>query len=398
MARKLANWLEGYLSYTKRGESPHLYKVWSALSALSAVTRRQTFIEWEGLLFPNIYVVLIGPPGVRKSTATRPAAELLRRVGVPLSSDAVTREALIGEMDATKVAAVGMPAKYDATEICSLSTFSSELAVFMKHVDREFITLLTDWFDCQAPWRYTTKKSGANHIPSVYYSLIGGITPENLSQVFPVEAIQGGFMSRCMLVHGAANAGKTHFPQKTASENKLFALLENDLAHIGQLQGEFSRTSAWDDEWYKWYDSHDSIRFKHKNLAYYTNRRPIHLLKLNMLMSLACRDDLMLDVDVFQASQALLAMVEKEMARVFDGYGRLDYSSVVPQVCQALLQHRKIGHAQLFSMFVKDLTPVEFSNILLALKQNGDVTNYKEDGKNIWEVRDGITELRVGDN
>src|SRR5438309_523994 len=71
--REAGNWLAAYLEYTKESESPDAYHVWTALSSIASVARRNVWLD-QGiyLLYPNLYVALVGPPGrTGKSTAIR---------------------------------------------------------------------------------------------------------------------------------------------------------------------------------------------------------------------------------------------------------------------------------------------------------------------------------------
>src|SRR2546427_12238432 len=71
--REAGNWVAAYMEYTKESESPDAYHVWTALSSLASVARRNIWLD-QGiyLLYPNLYVALVGPPGrTGKSTAIR---------------------------------------------------------------------------------------------------------------------------------------------------------------------------------------------------------------------------------------------------------------------------------------------------------------------------------------
>ena len=100
MARKLNDWIDSYLEYTKNSEPPDLYKEWVAVSVVASILQRKCSLPWGDITFyPNMYIVLTGPSGkARKSTAMGPGMKLLRDMGVKLAAESITREALIREL------------------------------------------------------------------------------------------------------------------------------------------------------------------------------------------------------------------------------------------------------------------------------------------------------------
>ena len=89
--RQLDDWLESYLQYTKKSESPTQYHLWSGISAIASVLRRKCFCNWglRGYIYPNFYVALVGPPGGRKGTAMKIAKEMVQDLGIPTGSDSL---------------------------------------------------------------------------------------------------------------------------------------------------------------------------------------------------------------------------------------------------------------------------------------------------------------------
>ncbi|KKL23906.1 hypothetical protein LCGC14_2420760, partial [marine sediment metagenome] len=71
MKRQLGNWIRAYMEYTLDTESPDTYHFWTALTMLGASTKRQVWLDMKmlGPVFPNFYVILVGPSGARKSAA-----------------------------------------------------------------------------------------------------------------------------------------------------------------------------------------------------------------------------------------------------------------------------------------------------------------------------------------
>jgi len=126
---ELEDWYEGWLHYMKDSEAPLLYNKWVAISMLAAVLERKVFLSWDKLIYPNFYIVLVGPPGCRKGTAMSPGRAVLDEMNVKLAADATTKEKLASRLeDATDnfEAADGQIYPYAAMTI-----FSEEFTVFL---------------------------------------------------------------------------------------------------------------------------------------------------------------------------------------------------------------------------------------------------------------------------
>ena len=73
---------ELYLKYTEDTEAPVVFHRWSFLSAVSALMGRKCYFPFgEGRIFPNLYCMMIGNPGTRKSSAIKPVKKLLAEIG-----------------------------------------------------------------------------------------------------------------------------------------------------------------------------------------------------------------------------------------------------------------------------------------------------------------------------
>src|SRR5687767_6761146 len=98
--RRLSDWISAYLEYADDTEPPLSYHTWIGLSTIASALQRRVFLRWGyDTIFPNLYVVLIGPSGrCRKGTAMRLGYNILKEVQVKIASESIIREALIRNM------------------------------------------------------------------------------------------------------------------------------------------------------------------------------------------------------------------------------------------------------------------------------------------------------------
>ena len=88
MSRELDDWISSYLRYVQNTEPPGMYHLWCAITTISAILQRKCRLEWGSLtFFPNMYVVLVGPPAARKGTSMNLARGFLEDLQIKASAD-----------------------------------------------------------------------------------------------------------------------------------------------------------------------------------------------------------------------------------------------------------------------------------------------------------------------
>ncbi|KKK87178.1 hypothetical protein LCGC14_2755840 [marine sediment metagenome] len=139
MSRVLKDWITRYLDFVENTEPSLLYKEWTAISVVAAALQRKCYLPWGHLTFyPNMYIVLVGPPGSRKNTAMDTGHNFLRDANIKLAADAVTRAGLVQELDAAQHAELSDKGlKVHA----SLTVFSEELSVFFGYDERQMVAV-----------------------------------------------------------------------------------------------------------------------------------------------------------------------------------------------------------------------------------------------------------------
>lgn len=168
MSRIVPDWIDGYMFYVDNSEPPESFHRWCAISVIAACLQRKCVVKWGTLKFyPNFYIVLVAPSGeARKGTAMGFAKDLLVDVGVRMTSESVTRAALVKELkDSVEKIGEDMTSPRFHS---SITIFSPELAVFLGQNDSQFISDITDWYDCghgpKGTWTYRTIGRGDEKI------------------------------------------------------------------------------------------------------------------------------------------------------------------------------------------------------------------------------------------
>jgi len=291
-----------------------------------------------------------------------PGQAFLRRIGVEISPEAVTREQLIRRLRASGSHRIDgiSPALH-----ASLTVFSSELTVFLGYDSQQLIADLCDWYDCGDKWSYETKNAGQDHITNVWVNLIGATTPRLLQTTLPQDAFGGGLTARMIFINEIYKGKTVTIP---SLEMELEEPLLHDLEQINMLAGEFSRTSEYLKLYSEWYESEEANPpFNDYRFDGYISRRATHVRKLSMIMSASRGDDMQLTVMDLRRAITELELAEKKMSTVFSGVGRSDLAGVTRAVMTTIATYKVISRGELQSKFIDDITSGELDEIIKAL-------------------------------
>ena len=370
MPRQLkGTWLDGYLEYTDNTEPSTLYKKWVGISVIAACLQRKCCLQWGlSALYPNLYIVLVGPSGVsRKGTAMGPGLGLLRKLNIKLAAEATTREALIRRLKLSitdSYTDVRTGQLVDAHN--SITIFSPELTVFLGYDNKQLMSDLTDWYDCSSPWEYNTKdKKLADLIPATWVNLIGATTPDLLQATLTREAVGGGLTSRIIFVFSDRKSKLVPVPFQNEAEKELYKDIARDLEAIRMWRGSFSVTEKFIEDWIPWYSAHETdVPFSDERFAAYFSRRPTHILKLSMILNASRDGGMVITHDDLHEAIKILTETEVEMQRSFGGVGGAKNAAIADRVLKEIIDKGEVNFSDLLAKFHYDVDRRDMAEII----------------------------------
>lgn len=376
MERQLDNWLERYIEFTQNSEPPLLYHLWTGIVAISSCMQRKCYINWghEQVIYPNMYVVLVGPPGGRKGTAMKIGKSLVQSVDVPLSSDSLgSVQALYNEIKLTEQIYID-PKDSLEYKHKSLSVWSEEFQVFLSSSDPRFIINVTDLFDCPKIWRYASIGRGHEDLSNCFLTIFGATTPSSLQSNLTQDAVGGGLISRIIFVVGYGKAKKVPITLLSKEEEDLRNDLYTDLELIKNISGEYTATQQFLSMYSDWYMSKDSTAGVDDNkFVGYNDRRALHLRKLCLICAASESNERVLHIRHFERALHILQMTEQEMPNAFHGIGTAQHSQVFVNIMQFLKSTGTIEWAKLLKRFQLDVDAYYLERIIDSLVQSKDV-------------------------
>lgn len=367
MTRHLGDWLDAYLHFTEETEPCELFRSWVGISVIAAALQRKCFLKWGSQTwYPNLYIVLVGPPGEpRKGTAMASGYSLLHGLNLRMSADRLTPEYFIKELSSCLTTTQFDTGKF--MNHCSLTVFSKELTVFIGYKNSQFLADLTDLYDCADNWSYRTKGGGQFEVTGAWLNMLAATTPEQIQAALPAEAIGGGFASRVLFIY-ADKRGKT-VPMPLEDE-ELKQKLIADLEEIALLSGSFRATNEYvlaRTEWYVNERPEDQVIQDARFAAYYS-RKASTATKLSMILCASrCEDMKLREIDFVNAVN-MLNEAEVSMPRALSGVGKSDYAEVLPLLMEEILKHKEVSMSHLMRRFSHDTTQFHLMKMIETLE------------------------------
>jgi len=377
------NFLYDYRLYTSGNEAHPTYHTFCSLVALSSIISRRVWLDMSYFtIYPNLYVVLVGPPGNRKSSAMSLTKSLLRELAViPFSGECISKEKLVEDMVEQERQIEGLDAKYKNQRIYSpMTAIVTELSEFLAISQANMIGFLTDVYD-QEFYEHKTKNKGTAVVNGPFLNLLACTTPAWITTYLRSDIISGGFSRRTLFVFETEKNSRNPFPKVTPEMAQALSRVVKHANKLLNVKGPF----VWSEEAREFYsDWYIKLEMpKDENLIGYYDTKHIQMLKVAMLVALSESFDLILEKRHILAALELLSLCERNLARVFQSMGKNNLNTGATQFLDLLKQfppttyqdqngqtHKAImlPLKQMEAAMFKNFNAEEFKNIIEHLK------------------------------
>lgn len=330
----------------------------------------------KGDLYPNLYIFLVGVPGVGKSQSINAAMKFLREVkDLKFGASSMTMASLVDALVEAKrvLNDPGLPV------FNSIMLPIDELSVGLRYSikdENSMISGLTKFYDVS---HYSERRRTSNlniSIDRPQVNLLAGTTPSHLLGYFPDKAWEEGFASRVIMVYGDKSKPKP-FAKRTDKDTDVEEKkMTDDLVHISsKLIGNFRWTEEFEKAVNNWIESEYYPVPEHPKLAHYNTRRETQLLKLSMISSVDREDDLILRVEDFNQALGWLVEAETFMPSIFDQGGANADSQAMADIVHFVSKAGPIGVSehQVVSRILERFKGWQAKPVLEALVQSGKI-------------------------
>ena len=319
--------LKDIIKLAENQEAADFSYLWAGLSCIAAQLARNVYIPFgNGKIYPNLYVMFVGDPGKRKSTAIKDLKKRIKAAGYQnICGDKVTMQKYLldlagvgeGSIEGSNITEFNLGITLGTNDYVESYINQDEFSDFIGINNYPFISLLGNFWDIDEPYVYRTKNGQSIEIPSPIVNILGATTPSQFNTIFPPAISEQGFLSRLIIVNIPESKRKIARPMP--SDASVIEKVVDGLKAVRKLSGELVMSDAvWDklEEIYLSWKPVEDTRFAH-----YSTRRHTQLLKLCILATCS-RYTIEMSVDDVIFANTLLSFTEHFMPQALGQFGK----------------------------------------------------------------------------
>ena len=319
--------LKDIIKLAENQEAADFSYLWAGLSCIAAQLARNVYIPFgNGKIYPNLYVMFVGDPGKRKSTAIKDLKKRIKAAGYQnICGDKVTMQKYLldlagvgeGSIEDSNITEFNLGITLGTNDYVESYINQDEFSDFIGINNYPFISLLGNFWDIDEPYVYRTKNGQSIEIPSPIVNILGATTPSQFNTIFPPAISEQGFLSRLIIVNIPESKRKIARP--LPSDASVIEKVVDGLKAVRKLSGELVMSDAvWAklEEIYLSWQPVEDTRFAH-----YSTRRHTQLLKL-CILSTCSRYTIEMSVDDVVFANTLLSFTEHFMPQALGQFGK----------------------------------------------------------------------------
>ena len=288
-----------YIDYTSHSEAPLAYHFYCALVGVAATVNRRVWFDMGYYrLYPSLGVIIVGPSGVKKTSAANIIVDILTKLGtVKIYSEKLTPEALIEAMKGDN--ATGL-------------IYAPEMAVFLsrQRYMEGIVPLITRFMDCPDRWESGTIMRGNHVLKNVAINSLMCTTADWFISNTPEDTFGGGFIARNIMVVQYSSPREEPIP--TPGDLTEAEKLAYELAYVHSMAGQITLSRPALSLYRDWYHDLKTVQLppEHELLSTYYQRKPDHAKRIAICLHLAHHADLEICDDCFHRAVQILEWTE----------------------------------------------------------------------------------------
>ncbi len=383
----MESFLRNYAIATQGNESPPLYHNWCALSTLGSLASRRIWIDQGHFtVYPSMYVLLVGDPGIKKSTAMNHSKRMIYefKTQVPMTTSSHTKQDLTQLMGAEdspcrKAFSIGEGDEKETKQYTHLSIFCDEFVSFLEAGNPiQMIQFLTEaWHNDRVG--VGTKSSGKDDIQFPCINILGCMTTQTNTDLVKQKLITSGFSRRVMFVYADKGGEPVPRPVVTDEMREAWDKCIARGKEVLKLKGEFTWTPEAQQIFDPWYITNDQkIRTEDSDvMKFYYTTKPEFVLKVAMLISLSEQDELVMKPEFIELSLAMLGQIEENLEMLFSNVGRNELGPIASAI-ERMVQTSDvpIPVKRIYAAFYKDATQDEMDKMIEHLANTDKITAF----------------------
>lgn len=382
--------LDDFLNITEEAESPRSFFTWAGLAAISAVMRRNVWVNKRLYrCYPNLYIMFVANSGLRKGFPVKMAQKMVEKSEtIKVISGQNSIQSIITELSKQWTSESGKIFR-DAQAFI----VNDELDALLIS-DPSAQTLLTTLYDSylQDKWVKTIKKEGREVLDNLCITLLTATNEDHLESFLDKTSYKGGYLGRTLVVHETKLARINPLIGFDDEETEIdINPLIDYLKKLGEVKGRFSFTKEAVEFYIPWYNEHMQ-KIQDKEIKDATGTAPRcgdTVLKLSMCISLNESPELLIEEEHIKAAVDLYYRSLGDITKLVEGRGKSEMADKNRIVMSYLLSkpNYTTSRKQLLSARYGDIDSNELDRVIETLR-GGDIIEVKpdRDGDMIYSI------------
>ena len=320
----MSDFVTDFMQFTSNFMSPEIYRRWAAIACVAGALERRCWASTDqGAIFPNLYTLLVGPPGTGKYiieevralwTEAKEPGTLTAAFHV--APDSMTKAALVDELQEAKTVRT-LPTGQQMT-YHSLLVAAEEFSIFLCAYDMEFVGVLNGIWN-NKPDHKEKRRHGPKReviIPYPQLNILGGVQPGFLAEIFPEHAWSTGLARRIIMIYSNETKIVPLFGATARDPSERKGLVQR-LGTMSRLWGQFQFKPDAMEKLAEWHMGGGKPRQTHTRLEFYNKSRTVTMIKLALISSASRGDSKIIELIDIDRAFAWLFEAERLMPDIF---------------------------------------------------------------------------------
>ncbi len=365
------SWLDSYLDCSSEVEAPVEFNLWAGISAISGALGRSCWVGGSErmTIYPNQYIVLVAPSGVRKSAAAEFMWDYIMKDVITDRSMAVKGQVTVQKM------LQDLGDHQEKTTYANCFIFASEYKVFTDAASStsNLLPVMTDLWGCPPDYSYKTKNKGEVELDKPCFNMMGCSTPEWLSISGGKDFILSGFVSRNLYIYKDEFIKRVTWPK---DPDDWITKKQNLIDDLRSMQENISGLYTYSDEANEamdvWYQNVDNFQNSDIRLAGFQARKQQHVIKLSMVLAASESDRMVIEKSHHNNAVKLVAQAERWMSTALSAVGFHEYGEHAQRIIDQIERAGKVSFTRLLHTNWRRIkTDAEMTTILITLEKAG---------------------------
>ena len=353
---------------------------------------------------PNMFVVLVAPPGRNKSVSLiLPFSKVFAKLTTPVGTeedhdefnsgltryglknyplhiiqDRITPEKLAVEMSkVTRLDLRCATPKEDMFYDSSLTLCTSEFGTFMNRNHQYLQMFMTDMWDSKDSYSHQIKTGSSQFIKGPCLNWIACATPQQFVDNLPEDAASQGLLSRILPIYHEGHRIAQSLHQKRIDDS-VAEDLTHDLSMIAKMHGQFAFDAEVHEEVEKDFQEYIKPEPTDPNMIEYNQRRVSHFIKVAMSISASRRGTRIITGSDWALTKEIMFDVEKYMPKALEGFGMSKTGKIAHDMkgwLETTVFNNNRSHVRLKlfkrQLLNKTMAPGEITQYIQAMEDSG---------------------------